>query len=102
MLIAPEMDAETVREQVRRYGFVGLKPYHLMAKTDGPTFLAPIEDYLSEEHVRVALHEEGLTITLHMVRDRAVGRPGEPGDDPPLLHRLPQHAADLGACGTRL
>ena len=74
MLIAPEMDAESVREQVRRYGFVGLKPYHLMAKTDGPTFLAPIEDYLSEEHVRVA-HEEGLTITLHMVRDRALADP---------------------------
>ena len=74
MLIAPEMDAEYVREQVRRYQFVGLKPYHLMAKTEGPTFLAPIEDYLSEAHVRVA-HEEGLTITLHMVRDRALADP---------------------------
>jgi predicted TIM-barrel fold metal-dependent hydrolase len=74
MLIAPEMDAEYVREEVRRHGFVGLKPYHLMAKTDGPTFLAPIEEYLTEEHVRVA-HEEGLTITLHMVRDRALADP---------------------------
>ena len=74
MLIAPEMDAEFVREKVRSQGFVGLKPYHLMAKTDGPTFLAPIEHYLSEEHVRIA-HEEGLTITLHMVRDRALADP---------------------------
>lgn len=74
MLIAPEMDAEYVRETVRREGFVGLKPYHLMAKTDGPTFLAPIEDYLTEEHIRVA-HEEGLTVTLHMVRDRALADP---------------------------
>jgi len=74
MLIAPEMDAEYVRETVRREGFVGLKPYHLMAKTDGPTFLAPIEEYLTEEHIRVA-HEEGLTITLHMVRDRALADP---------------------------
>ena len=74
MLIAPEMDAEYVRAEVYRQGFVGLKPYHLMAKTDGPTFLAPIEDYLTEEHVRIA-HEEGLTITLHMVRDRALADP---------------------------
>jgi glutamate-1-semialdehyde 2,1-aminomutase len=74
MLIAPEMDPEFVRAEVRRQGFVGLKPYHLMAKTDGPTFLAPIEDYLAEEHVRIA-HEEGLTITLHMVRDRALADP---------------------------
>jgi predicted TIM-barrel fold metal-dependent hydrolase len=74
MLIAPEMDAEFVRAEVYRQGFVGLKPYHLMAKTAGPTFLAPIEEYLSEEHVRIA-HEEGLTITLHMVRDRALADP---------------------------
>lgn len=74
MLIAPEMDAETVRATVRRQGFVGLKPYHLMAKTNGPTFLAPIEEYLSEAHVRIA-HEEGLTITLHMVLDRAMADP---------------------------
>jgi glutamate-1-semialdehyde 2,1-aminomutase len=74
MLIAPEMDAEYVRQQVRRYGFVGLKPYHLMAQPDGPTFRAPIEEYLTEEHVRIA-HEEGLTITLHMVRDRAMADP---------------------------
>jgi len=54
--------------------FVGLKPYHLMAQVDGPTFQAPIEAYLTEEHVQVA-HELGLTITLHMVRDRAMADP---------------------------
>lgn len=74
MLIAPEMDPEYVRETVRRQGFVGLKPYHLMAQVEGPTFLAPIEAYLTEEHVRIA-HEEGLTITLHMVLDRAMADP---------------------------
>lgn len=74
MLIAPEMDADYVRQTVRQQGFVGLKPYHLMAKTSGPTFLAPIEDYLTEAHVQVA-HEAGLTITLHMVRDRAMADP---------------------------
>ncbi len=74
MLIAPEMAADYVRQEVQRQGFVGLKPYHLMAQVDGPTFQAPIEAYLTEAHVQVA-HELGLTITLHMVRDRALADP---------------------------
>jgi glutamate-1-semialdehyde 2,1-aminomutase len=59
---------------VRANGFVGLKPYHTMAQVEGPTFLAPIGAYLAEEHVRIA-HEERLTITLHMVRNRALADP---------------------------
>lgn len=74
MLIAPDLDVETVAQTVQQAGFVGLKPYHLMAKVDGPTFLAPIEAYLAEAHVALA-HELGLTITLHMVRDRALADP---------------------------
>lgn len=73
-VIAPEMDPEYVRQAVRAGGFVGIKPYHTMAQVDGPTFHAPIEAYLTEDHVRIA-HEEGLTITLHMVRDRALADP---------------------------
>lgn len=74
MLIAPAMDPDYVRQEVQRHGFVGLKPYHLMAQTAGPTFHAPIEDYLPETHVAVA-HELGLTVTLHMVRERALADP---------------------------
>jgi len=74
MLIAPEMEADYVRQEVQRQGFVGLKPYHVMAHVDGPTFQAPIEAYLTEAHVQVA-HELGLSITLHMVRDRALADP---------------------------
>lgn len=74
MLIAPDMDPDYVRQEVRRHGFVGLKPYHVMAQVEGPTFHAPIEAYLREEHVAVA-HELGLTITLHMVRERAMADP---------------------------
>jgi predicted TIM-barrel fold metal-dependent hydrolase len=74
MIIAPKMDPEEVRQAVRRGGFSGLKCYHTMSTVDGPTWHAPIEAYLPEEHVRIA-HEEGLTITLHMVRDRALADP---------------------------
>ena len=70
MLITPRMDPEFIRETVRRDGFVGLKCYHVYSPQTR-TFDAPIPAYLPEEHVRIA-HEEGLSITLHMVRARAM------------------------------
>lgn len=73
MLIRPGMDTEYVRETVRRDQFAGLKCYHVWA-TERPTFQAKVESFLPEEHVRVA-HEEGLSITLHMVRNRAMADP---------------------------
>jgi glutamate-1-semialdehyde 2,1-aminomutase len=74
MIVSPDMDPEEVRERARRGRFVGLKCYHTMAAIDGPTWQAPIEAYLPEQHVRVA-HEEGFSITLHIVRDRALADP---------------------------
>ena len=73
MLITPAMDPEYVRETVRRFRFAGLKCYHVYSTTE-PTFDAEIPAYLPEEHVRIA-HEEGLSITLHMVRARAMADP---------------------------
>ena len=73
MLITPTMDPEFIRETVRRCGFVGLKCYHLFSPRR-PTFDSFIEEYLPEPQVRVA-HEEGLSITLHMVRARALADP---------------------------
>ena len=70
MLITPDHDPEFIRETVRRCGFVGLKCYHVYSPRH-PTFDSLIEEYLPESHVRVA-HEEGLSITLHMVRARAL------------------------------
>ncbi|MEM7535934.1 MAG: amidohydrolase family protein [Chloroflexota bacterium] len=74
MIIDPQMDPDYVRQEVQRCGFVGLKPYHLMAQVEGPTFQSPIEAYLPESHIQVA-HELGLSVTLHMVRDRAIADP---------------------------
>ena len=70
MLITPGHDPEQIRETVRRSGFVGLKCYHVYSP-HRPTFESLIEDFLPESHVRIA-HEEGLSITLHMVRSRAL------------------------------
>ena len=73
MLIRPEMDPEYVRERVQQEKFVGLKCYHVYAK-ERPTMDAHIPSFLPEEHVRIA-HEEGLSITLHIVRPRALSDP---------------------------
>ncbi len=70
MLITPDMDPELIRENVRRDGFVGLKCYSVYSP-EQPTFEARIPSYLPEQQVKIA-HEEGLSITLHMVRARAM------------------------------
>ena len=90
LIISPDMDAETVLDEVRRLGMTGLKCYHTMAPlnprlgseesgagsytAEDPTWTAPIEAYLPEDHVAAA-NTLGLTITLHMVRDRALADP---------------------------
>jgi len=70
LLITPSQDPEFIRETVRRYGFVGLKCYHVYSP-HRPTFDSGIEEFLPESQVQIA-HEEGLSITLHLVRQRAL------------------------------
>lgn len=73
LLIQPDMDADFIRQEVQQHGFVGLKPYHLFA-TEKPTFEAHIPSFLTPLHMQVA-DELGLTITLHIVRARALADP---------------------------
>lgn len=73
MLVRPSHDPEYIRETVRSAGFVGLKPYHLFS-TRTPTQASRIEEFLPEQQVRVA-HQEGLVVTLHIVRPRALADP---------------------------
>jgi len=74
LVVAPTDDPATIRAGVSPERMVGLKCYHTMADVAGPTFEAPIEAYLPEAQVQIA-HEEGLTITLHMVRDIRLADP---------------------------
>ena len=74
MIISPDMSAESIYEGVKAGGFVGLKPYHTLAAGFERTWTAPIEAYLPEPQVAVA-GELGLSITLHIVRDRALADP---------------------------
>ena len=72
-LVPPTMDPELLRQEVRSRKMAGLKVYHSFI-TGKPSWTADIGEFLTEEHVRIA-HEERLTITLHMVRDRAMADP---------------------------
>ena len=74
MIIAPDMSAEAIYAGVKAGGFVGLKCYHTLAAGHERTWAAPIEAYLPEPQAAVA-GELGLTITLHIVRDRALADP---------------------------
>jgi predicted TIM-barrel fold metal-dependent hydrolase len=87
MLVTPWMDPEFIRSAVRRHGFVGLKCYHCFSPVS-PTFESQIEDFLPESQVRVA-HEEGLSITLHMVRRQALADPANQSDLRRLSVRYP-------------
>ena len=73
MLVSPRMDPEEVRQEAKRLGFTGLKVYHSFVQGE-VTWHADISKFLTEDHVRVA-HQEGWTITLHMVKDRAMADP---------------------------
>ena len=70
LLITPDMSPENIHDAVLRWGFVGLKCYHVYAARER-TFEATIEEYLPETQVRVA-DELGLSITLHIVRATAL------------------------------
>jgi len=73
MLVPPYLDASAMRATGKRLGFDGIKVYHSFLRPK-PTLNADVRDFLIEDHVRVA-DEEGWTITLHMVRDRAMADP---------------------------
>jgi glutamate-1-semialdehyde 2,1-aminomutase len=72
--VKPDDDPEWVRQEVRRLKLRGLKCYHTMASVT-PTWEAQIPDYLPERLVKVA-DQEGWSITLHLVRSRAIADPG--------------------------
>ena len=70
----PEHDPEWLRQEMRRLGLTGLKCYHVRCNVE-PTFSAQLPDYMPEPFFKLA-HEEGWTVTLHMVRDRACADEG--------------------------
>lgn len=73
MLVSPYQDPEEMRQEGRRLGFRGIKVYHLFLH-EKPTWNADIRQFLIDDHVRIA-NEEGWSITLHMMKERALADP---------------------------
>ena len=61
-----DIEAMLTNPQIR-----GFKCYHQSAKTDGPTWFAEVGQYLPQSAWEVA-NERGMSITIHMVRDKAL------------------------------
>lgn len=70
MLVSPYQDPEEMRQEGRRMRFRGIKVYHSFLR-EKPTWNAEIGQFLIDDHVRVA-NQEGWSITLHMVKSRAL------------------------------
>ena len=92
----PSMTAETVRDQVLRYGAVGLKVYMTFAtaKNKGE---APIRSYLPEKHIKV-MNEKGLMVMLHLSKSRAISDPANIRDIETLSARYPKSKWVLAHC----
>lgn len=72
-LVRPTDDPEWVRQQVRRLGFRGLKPFIFYAEV-ADIYQANLPDVLPEPIAQVA-SEEGWTVTFHLVRSRGIADP---------------------------
>ena len=72
-LVRPTDDPEWVREEVRRLGLRGLKPFASFSGVE-PVGEAELPSYLPEGLMSVA-NEEEWSITIHLVRPRGVADP---------------------------
>lgn len=73
LLITPTTSVDEIESWAANRSVVGLKVYHCYADCE-PTFEAPIAAMITEDQLAVA-NAHGLTITLHMVRQRAMADP---------------------------
>lgn len=73
LMITPGTSPETIERYATDPKVVGLKVYHCFTGCK-PTFEAPISAMITEDQLQVA-DAHGLAITLHMVRQQALGDP---------------------------
>ncbi len=85
--IDPSDEASARRLVEENPDIIGLKPYHLFADRK-VTWDAQIEEYLPEWAFKLA-DENGLLITLHMVKDDAIADPGNQGTIRNMCEKYP-------------
>lgn len=73
LVVPPGLDPDELRDKVRASGCRGLKVYHSFAARPDH-WEAGIEDFLPESYLRVC-DAEGWSVTVHIVRSRALADP---------------------------
>lgn len=73
IFVSPKLNPDFIKQEVKRLNIGGLKCYHTESDRN-PTTDSNISEFLPEEFVRIA-NEFGMTITLHMVKPRAIADP---------------------------
>ena len=95
LLVLPEMSPDYVAQQVRKHGFLGLKPYRLFAPDPAN---GRIQDFLPESFIEVA-HDLGLAITMHLSKKTGPADPDNLTDLEHYTHKYPRAQWILAHCG---
>jgi len=93
-IVLPEMSAEELDSVIRRYHFIGLKPYRLYAPDPAN---GRITDFLPEHLLEVA-DQHRLTVTLHLSRFDGIADPVNQDDLRYLTKRYPKVRWILAHC----
>jgi glutamate-1-semialdehyde 2,1-aminomutase len=96
MAVHPSMTAEYLDEQIRRFGFLGFKPYRFYAVT-GDAVNCRIGDFLPEHQMEVADHH-GLLIMMHLAKRDAIADPENIEDVVRLATKYPRIKWILAHC----
>jgi predicted TIM-barrel fold metal-dependent hydrolase len=97
MVVHPSMPAEYLDDQIRRYGFVGFKPYRTYSLT-GDAVECRITDFLPQHQIELA-DRYGLLIMMHLSKRNAIADPQNIEDLRRLSAEFPQARWILAHCG---
>ncbi|MBU0477240.1 amidohydrolase [bacterium] len=70
MLVHPSMSAKQIENAIKKYGFIGFKPYRFYSVTGNPVECR-ITDFLPEKQIAIA-NRYGLMIMLHISKRAAI------------------------------
>ncbi|HEO69715.1 MAG TPA: aminotransferase class III-fold pyridoxal phosphate-dependent enzyme, partial [Candidatus Hydrogenedentes bacterium] len=97
VVVTPECAPAEVETLLEHPHVVGFKPYHCYA-SQAPTFHAPLQAFLPEWVWQLA-DERGLSIIIHLVRDRALAEPENHDELRRMCRRYPRARAVLAHAG---
>jgi glutamate-1-semialdehyde 2,1-aminomutase len=95
--VMPNDTVEDIKSMLTNPQIRGFKCYHQSAKTDGPTWLAEVWQYLPESAWQVA-DKHGLCITVHLVKDAALSDPDNLAHIKEMTAKYPNAKLILAHC----